>query len=240
MFYKAGVDITNDKQMFAFLKNHFTYYTMNSWNGVRSIANNVKLYKLGLSGDWTTVYNLLSSGEYDTISETILVWEYDHPGFEISFNGRSGGYLVLRNKCNNYSVLPDEIDEAEDYDEYKRICKNYFGSVKANRPDLVYYTKLVQDFDKLCDTLRDFCDELSTQSFELVEMQKAVEQFNDRYVEDLEYLGFDFLRCEENGEVDISEISELLSLCEAFMKIADRRECGYVLTCKDGIAKLVK
>ena len=32
MFYKTGVDITNDKQMFNFLKDHFTYPTMNSWN----------------------------------------------------------------------------------------------------------------------------------------------------------------------------------------------------------------
>ena len=50
MFYKTGVDITNDKQMFNFLKNHFEYYTCNSWNGLRSVANNVKLYNLDLSG----------------------------------------------------------------------------------------------------------------------------------------------------------------------------------------------
>ena len=48
------------------------------------------------------------------------------------------------------------------YEEYKRYCKEYLGcSVKDNRRDLVYYTKLVQDFDKLCDQLRDYCDELS-------------------------------------------------------------------------------
>ena len=31
MFYKTGVDITNEKQMFNFLKGHTTYYTANSW-----------------------------------------------------------------------------------------------------------------------------------------------------------------------------------------------------------------
>ena len=30
MFYKTGVDITNDRQMFEFLKGHFEYPTMNS------------------------------------------------------------------------------------------------------------------------------------------------------------------------------------------------------------------
>ena len=45
-FYKTGIDITNDKQMFNFLKNHFEYWTMNSWNRLSSVANKVKLYDL--------------------------------------------------------------------------------------------------------------------------------------------------------------------------------------------------
>ena len=51
MFYKTGVDITKEKSMWHFLKNHFTYSTMNSWNGMKSIAHNVKLYNLKLDGD---------------------------------------------------------------------------------------------------------------------------------------------------------------------------------------------
>ena len=43
MFYKKGIDITNAKQMFEFLKGHYMYDTMNSWNGLKSIANNVKI-----------------------------------------------------------------------------------------------------------------------------------------------------------------------------------------------------
>ena len=48
MFYQKGVDISNTKSMFNFLNNHFTYDTMNSWNGLKSIANNVKVYNLNL------------------------------------------------------------------------------------------------------------------------------------------------------------------------------------------------
>lgn len=230
MFYKTGIDITNDKQMFNFLKKHFEYYTMNSWNRLASIANNVKLYKLDLRGDWRVAYDLLSNGEYDTISFMIDDWRRrNYPAFEVMFNGRSDGYLVLMNANNSGHVLPDEIVESEDYEEYKRYCKKFYGSVKANRDTLVYYTKLVQSFDKLCDDLREFCNELSQQTFEIVEMNKAVDQFNDEYADDLEYLEFSSLRCEEDGSVDISEISSLCCLVEAFKRIVDRSDYGYSL-----------
>ena len=227
MFYKTGVDITNDKQMFNFLKNHFEYWTMNSWNRLESIANNVKLYKLGLTGDWGTAYDLLASGEYETINDMLTLWSELHNGYEVNFNGRSGGYLVLCNADNNGHVLPDEIVEAEDYEGYKQWCRESYGSVRANRDALVYYTKLVQDFDKLCDQLRDFCNELSQQTFEIIEMQKAVDQFNNLYADDLTYLDFDYLRCADDGSVDVSEIYSLTSLFEAFTRVANRSDYGY-------------
>lgn len=231
MFYQKGIDITNDKQMFNFLKNHFEYWTANSWNRLGSIANNVKMYNLGLSGDWAVAYDLLAAGEYDTINCMCQIWADLHNGFEVNFNGRSGGYLVLGNNDNNYHVLPDEITESEDYDEYKRYCKEFYGSVKANRGTLVFYTKLVQDFDKLCDDLRDFCDELSHQSFEFIEMQKAVDQFNDEYADDLEYLEFDYLKMDSDGAVNVSEIFALKALADAFIRIclARCKDYGYDL-----------
>lgn len=229
MFYKKGVDITNDKQMFNFLKNHFEYYTLNSWNGLRSIANNVKIYNLGLSGDWCVALDLLSDGEYDTINFMIQDWARDHYGYDVYFNGRSGGYLVLSTKTHNAHILPDDIAECETYDEYKRFCKEYYGSVKANRDDLVFYTRLVQDFDRLCDDIRDFCDELSNQCFETITMQVAVEEFNNRYADDLLYLDYSELACDSEGVVDISEIMTLDCLKEAFERLVDKSNLGYKL-----------
>lgn len=227
MFYKTGIDITNDKQMFNFLKEHFEYWTMNSWNRISSVANNVKLYNLGLSGDWGVALSLLEAGEYETINELIGDWEREHPGYEVAFNGRNGGYLVLTYGSWHRHVLPDEIIDSEDYEEYKTYCRDYLGSVKLNRQTLVYYTKLVQSFDKLCDELRDFCNELSKQSFEIVEMQRAVEEFNNDYSDDLEFLEFQYLKCDEQGVVDISEICQLECLKEAFYRIASRKAEGY-------------
>lgn len=229
MFYKTGVDITNDKQMFNFLKNHFEYPVLNTWNSLYSIANNVKLYNLNLSGDWWVAYKFLNSGEYDTISWMIQDWMTSHPDFEVYFNGRSCGYLVLKSATHNSHVLPEEIVEAEDYDEYKRFCKEFYGSVRANRDELVYYTKLIQDFDKLCDELRDYCDRLSNLNYEVVEMEKIVEEFNTDYEDDLDLLGFEPLTCTDEGTVDISEIRTLKSLHEVFLRIVAKLDFGYTL-----------
>lgn len=229
MFYKTGVDITNDKQMFNFLKKHFEYWTMNSWNRYTSIANNVKLYNLNLSGDWGVALSLLEAGEYDTISMLIMDWERQHRGYEVRFNGRNGGYLVLTYNGMNRHILPDEVVDNDTYEDYKNYCRDYIGSVKTNRKVLVDYTKLVQDFDKLCDELRDYCDQLSRQSFEIVEMQRAVNEFNEDYYDDLEYLGFQSLKVDADGCVDVSEICQLTCLREAFTRIANRKDEGYTL-----------
>ena len=228
-FYKTGVDITNDKQMFNFLRNHFMYYTANSWNGLKSIANNVKLYNLDLSGDWCVALNLLEADDYDTINMIIHDWEREHPGYSVGFNGRSGGYLVLGNKGNARHVLPEEITDSVDYEDYKEYCRDYLGSVKMNRRVLVDYVTLVRDFDRLCDELRDYCDQLSQQSFEIVEMQRAVNEFNETYEDDLDYLDYQYLKCDAQGVVDISEICCLDCLKEAFYRISNRKDEGYAL-----------
>ena len=229
MFYKTGIDITNDKQMFNFLRDHFEYYTCNSWNGLRSIANNVKLYNLDLSGDWCVALSILEAEDYDTINMIIHDWEHEHPGYSVGFNGRNGGYLVLGNKGNARHVLPDWITDSVDYEDYKQLCRDYFGSVKANRQALVDYVTLVRSFDKLCDELRDYCDMLSQQSFEIVEMQRAVNEFNETYEDDLDYLEYQSLKCDAQGIVDISEISILTCLEEAFYRIANRKNEGYTI-----------
>jgi hypothetical protein len=133
-------------------------------------------------------------------------------------------------------VLPDFITDCDTYEEYKEFCRGYYGcSVKDNRSDLVSYVKLVQDFDKLCDQLRDYCDELSKLSFEVVEMQKSVDEFNTQYADDLDYLGFEELSCDEQGSVNVSEIIQLKSLYDAFCRTASRSKQGYLLSNKDNI-----
>ena len=239
MFYVKGIDITNDKQMFNFLKDHYQYYTMNSWNGLKSIANNVKVYKLNLSGDCYNALTFLQDDDYFTINMMIEDWEVEHRGYKVGFNGRSGGYLVLYNANDNKTVLIDEVECNDDYEGYKEMCREYFGSVKAARYKLVEMVKLVQDFDKLCDQLRDYVNELSTQDFAARALERTVDLFNENYYDDLAYLGYGELVVED-GKVDISEIRQLDCLYEAFCRLANKKDVGYKLErCGEGYVKYV-
>lgn len=84
--------------MVAYLRNHFRYYTMRSWNQSTSYACNLKIHKLGLSPEIESkLYELLDVQEfYDMRSEILSRFACAH-GFrwQAGFNGRSGGYLVL-------------------------------------------------------------------------------------------------------------------------------------------------
>lgn len=220
MFYKKGIDICNAKSMFDFLHNHNEYFTLNSWNGLKSIAHNVKIYNLGLEGNHWTALAFLEAEEYVTINDMCYEFEYGHQDYDVGFNGRSGGYLVLTNKENNKHVLPDEIVDY-DYEEFKDYCKEYYGSVKNYMSELRYYTKLVQDFDRLADKMRDYVNELSKLNFAEVKLEEAVDSFNLDYENDLEQLGIDFLKVVD-GKVDFKRLNQLDCLSEAFERYLNR------------------
>lgn len=229
MFYKTGVDITNDKSMFNFLNNHFTYNTMNSWNRLASIANNVKVHKLNLKGDCWAALAFLQKDEYFNLNEMIHEWESKHPGYECGFNGRSGGYLVLYNKGNNLGVLPDELVGYDSYEDWKSDIKGYGYRVCDFHNTLVEYTKLVQDFDRLCDQLRDYVDELSVRDFTIDSMEDNIDRFNDEYYDDFETLNFSLLEVDSEGKVDVTEVKTLKALYEALLRSLDQKDLGYKL-----------
>lgn len=160
MYFKK-VNYNSNKEMFDFLVNHFTYPTMNSWNGLRSIANNVKLYNIP-DLDTNKALEALEEDQYQSINIAIEDWEKDHPGYEVFFNGRSGGYLVLGNKNNNCHVFSGEfyspyeyVNAKHPYEDWKEDVQEYYGSLKEYKHILIEQVKLVQDFDKLCDDLVD-------------------------------------------------------------------------------------
>lgn len=245
-FYQKGIDITNDRQMFEFIKEHYTYYTMNSWNLTQSIANRVKVYNLKLDGDAWRALSLLNSDEYFEVNETIRFWEYEHPNYSVGFNGRSGGYLVLYNKDNYCSVLPDFIEDCDTYEEYKEYCKDYLGcSVKYNRRELRELCQLIQDFDMLCDELRDYVNELSKQDPTEEIMIKIVDTFNNYYDTDLERVECDPLEIvkEDNKSVvDITGLRQMLCLVEAFCRTANDylTPTGYRLKIEGNKATIVE
>lgn len=160
MFYKK-VNKNNCKDMYNFIKNHFTYYTMNSWNGLYSIANNVKVYNLDIKGNEWKLLEILQLDNYGTINYLIEDWEQKHKGYTVGFNGRSDGYLVLGNKENNKHIFDnyqqDFVLDADNYEEFKKLLHNADCTLKQYKSELVKMVELVQDFDKLCDDLVSEC-----------------------------------------------------------------------------------
>lgn len=176
-FYKTGVDICSAKSMFNFINGHFRYWTMNSWNRLQSIANNVKLYNLGLDGDWCVASDYLwdenDIGDLQAeISSRIYDWEREHPGYSLGFNGRSDGYLVMYNKdregrVNFVSILPEWLEGFDTYEDWKEYVLEYYAyAVKDMVPSLREYVAVIRDFDKLCDDLRDLVNEYSKMDYE--------------------------------------------------------------------------
>lgn len=218
LFYKGAIDKNNGKALWTFLTEHYWYYTMNSWNGLKSIANNVKVYNLGLEGDYWLALELLREDDYYTLNNMIYDWESEHPNYDVGFNGRSSGYLVLTNKKTNNNVLPNWIAENSNYEEFKQTCKDYYGSVKEALPDLLEYVKLVQDFDKLCDDIREYVNELSlTTEEDLIgeRVEDFLYDFNEDFEEDMK--AFDIKPLELEGKkVLITDIYKSRSIQECF------------------------
>lgn len=168
MFYTPGINTSNPKQMFDFLHDHFRYYVKGSQyyphytysSADESIAHNVKLPNLSLEGDPVIIFNLLLEEGYDEIDKMIEKWQQAHPKYVVRFRGSNQGYLVLCNKHNYKNILPALITDY-DYQAFKEYCKEHHGGVKNYIPKLREYVKLVRDFDKLCDQIRNYVNRLS-------------------------------------------------------------------------------
>ena len=224
MFYKTGVDIASTKSMWNFLKEHYTYFTMNSWNRSKSIAHNVKLYNLKLEGDRAVAMRYLFD-ESDSgllqmyIEDEIKAFEEANPYYEVFFNGRSGGYLVLCEKEGHKSVLPECVDEYDTYEEFKQDVKSGWNGYNVSDFDreLRDAVEIVREFDKLCDRLRDLVNEYSKRSFDTDKLEAAVERFDDEYFSDLSKLGLTGPTMEDD-RVRLNDIAFYNAFMQCFIK----------------------
>lgn len=73
------------------------YWTMNSWNGSKSLAYNMKIYNIFPMKYQRDIYALLDREDaYFTVNSIISTFNYEHNyKWQAGFNGRSSGYLVL-------------------------------------------------------------------------------------------------------------------------------------------------
>ena len=228
LFYKGAINKRSGKALFNFLNEHFTYYTMNSWNGLESIANKVKIYELGLEGDKWLALGLLQNDDYESLNRMIYNWEEEHPNYEVVFNGRSGGYLVLTNKNDNINVIPNWISDYDNYEDFKANVKDYYETIKNCLDDLNYYVELVQSFDKLCDEIREYVNELSLTNTEKLaedELQGVVDNFNYAYEEDLMNMKIEELEVSKDDKgyyIDTNQLTKSNSLSDCFNRLLNK------------------
>ncbi len=131
-----------------YLRNHFRYDTMHSWNRATSYARNVKLHHLILDAETrSSAYDFLELPEaYWEVNALIEEFDRHHDyRWQAGFNGRSGGYIVLyqlrllTEKHYGVFTYPGKgLDEDEDFSAW-------------GIDELRDRYRLVREFDQLCE-----------------------------------------------------------------------------------------
>lgn len=221
-FYIPNIDITKDKSMFNFIAGHAT---RNTHNRPRP-AHNMKVYQLGLSNPSATLQYLYYT-DYMDINYMISEWEDENPDYNIFVDGRSGGYIVLEFKSPTEREFFTGITECRDYADYKAYCREYATSCKDFRPLLQKITETLRKFDKLCDRLTIYCEEVG--AVDLVEeiVMRATEDFEDTYANILRLADISIEHAYNCGygeymvqfSADIVEVPELLQLFKSRLPV---------------------
>ncbi len=98
MFYRP-INLKKRGAMIAFLKKHFRYNTMNSWNQSTSYANSIKLHNVAKPDDIDsdTWWEMIGVSEWQEKLSDLLeeFGEKYNWQWQAGINGRSGGYVVL-------------------------------------------------------------------------------------------------------------------------------------------------
>ena len=96
--FSRPIDLRSRSELTDYLRNHFRYTTMNSWNHATSYACNLKIYGLGLDPEIESkLYDMLDTREFLLMrQEALYLFNAVHNfRWQAGFNGRSGGYLIL-------------------------------------------------------------------------------------------------------------------------------------------------
>ena len=148
--FAKEVDLKNDEAVFEYLKKHPRYFLMNSWNQLKTFAQNIKIYNLGVDNDIEDkLFEMLDADSMDVkfaYEDGVNDFEEENPEYTIHTNGRSSGYMILAPNKNR-SHFCDMVDTINNYDMLDELKENYdFEEFR----DLA---KVVLNFDKACDNI---------------------------------------------------------------------------------------
>jgi hypothetical protein len=111
------------------------------------------------------------------------------------------------------------VTEYETYEDFKEDVKsgwNGYNVSDFNR-ELRDTVKVVREFDKLCDRLRDLVNEYSKKSFDVDKLCDAVQRFENDYYSDLEKLELEG-PCMEGDRVRLNDIADYTVFMECFIR----------------------
>lgn len=189
MYYKE-VNFKKRGEMTAFLKKHFRYHTMSSWNRSTTYANTIKLYNIDRPKDidqdrW---WDMLGISEWqEKLSDLLDDFGRQHNWiWQAGINGRSGGYVVLyqggiqpsgyKSYCThcgqkNYQLVPEG---------QKGICGKCEARARINfkQPHMQVFTWPGKSVDM--DT--DFPDWGMEELIERVKLVQEFDQLSDAIV----------------------------------------------------------
>jgi hypothetical protein len=187
------------KAMREYLKDHFRYNTMNSWNHSTSYAREVKItHIIDDSSLCSKAFDFLDMDEaFWGVHRIIRDFESKHDyKWQIGFNGRSSGYLVLYqggkedsgyktqcDTCDRYTYSEDECAcahngcdgtlrklESPVYRTFSRPGKSFDQDEdfeSLDKSELQWRVDIVWDFDKTVDScIAEFIDFVKTHSVE--------------------------------------------------------------------------
>ena len=200
-FYQ-NVDLRSRTEMVNFLREHFRYPTMNSWNRSTSYANNLKIHHLDLPQEIERkAFELLSVNDIDMeINDLIREWNYEHQyRWQAGFNGRSGGYLVLyqgsleptehKSICTNCGQLNFQTTEKSNQcgvcrqttrvnlEKPRMMIKTYPGRSTDQYEDFEDWSlEELRERVKLVQSFDQLCDNIVAQLIYICENFEVVEQ----------------------------------------------------------------
>lgn len=200
--FSKEVDLRSRRAMTEFLAKHFRYNTMNSWNQSTSYANNIKVYNLGLSKEQEEkLYAMLDTAEFYTyINEMLSDFSAEHNHlWQVGFNGRNSGYLVLYqgySKPSGYKSYCTECGQ-RNYKSVEETGNNRCGRCGADAR--VNYSTVPKEIGcypgRPTDMGEDFED---WEMYQLKERVKLVREF-DKLCDDILKTVVDLI---ENYEVE--------------------------------------